>query len=850
MAKQASINISINTQNAIKSIGDLNNELNGTVSTIGDLRMTVEALTAELESTEYGTDRWVELKNAVIQANTELKNYELSMESLDNEQMASELKSVAGGLTEVVGAMVLFGASSESAEKVIQTFAKVEAVTKGVTGAMEAYSSGAKVLNSILARSAAAQEVMAAATAASSAAQQSGTVATTAFGGAASGAATKFKMLTAVLKANPIIAIASAILAVVGAMALFSGSQDKAAADAQKLNKQLENQISFLDLLNTKAQRISTFKIERYKIEEEAAILANQKELARLNRISDKTEEVYNKIAELTREDFETKKKALIDINEEEENAFQEAYKYQINLLELNKKAIKDKQSLRMDARLEDDDELVDQLSSEIQALQKQNSEIEAIYVERNGKKFIFEEEYVNLQKQNRNEELALENEQAIALAEIDNAIYQRKLANSLALAEQEHQLWKTAIATEEQNALDDYEIQKKQLQNKFKNSQKTLKDEQILAKALEELDIQLANKRKAIAVAAAQAEEKERKINTLKLETEINELKTKLLTSNINASYQILFDLLNKEKELLKAQMDFELANEKLTEEERLKIKSDYALKEAELQKDFDDKTKDSEVDTTEVIKTELQKRAEAILEYYAKISGSVQMGLDTMQMAFDNYNAAQEAKRQEQYAAEEEAIKDSYANRLISQEEYDNQVAALEKQKEQKERAAKRKQFVQDKANSIVNATIQGAQAVLAALTLTPPLSYILAAVNAGLVATQIGLISSQKFTAARGGIVPGQPSSMDSVDAVLAPGEAVINANSASMFPTLISEINKAGGGIPLAPSPLTSLTGGNSGNMYQNNEPIQVYVLENDISNTSRRVARIRESSMFG
>ena len=103
MAQTAQINVSIDTKNAIKSIGELNNEIGDSIVTVRDLQMTVSALQEELETTEVGTDRWKELKQAYIDANTELKNYELSVESLDNEQFAGELKSVVGGLTDMAG---------------------------------------------------------------------------------------------------------------------------------------------------------------------------------------------------------------------------------------------------------------------------------------------------------------------------------------------------------------------------------------------------------------------------------------------------------------------------------------------------------------------------------------------------------------------------------------------------------------------------------------------------------------------------------------------------------------------------------------------------------------------------
>jgi hypothetical protein len=164
MAKTVSINVNINTKKAIKSIADLNNEIGDTIVTVSDLRMTVDSLQQELESTEVGTDRWNELKSALIDANTELKNYELGIEALDNEQVASEIKSVVGGLTDMAGGFVLVGASGQKMEELIKVFAAVEGASRIVTGAMEGFNSMMKLQNTISTRAIALKETLTAAT--------------------------------------------------------------------------------------------------------------------------------------------------------------------------------------------------------------------------------------------------------------------------------------------------------------------------------------------------------------------------------------------------------------------------------------------------------------------------------------------------------------------------------------------------------------------------------------------------------------------------------------------------------------------------------------------------------------
>jgi hypothetical protein len=169
------------------------------------------------------------------------------------------------------------------------------------------------------------------------------------------------------------------------------------------------------------------------------------------------------------------------------------------------------------------------------------------------------------------------------------------------------------------------------------------------------------------------------------------------------------------------------------------------------------------------------------------------------------------------------------------------------LEDQKRVKEITEKRKQFNREKTNNLALAAINTAQSVLQALgSSPPPASYIMAAISAALGAVQIAAISSQQFKAARGGIVPGRgASNRDTVPAMLAPGEAVINANSARMFPVLLSRINQLGGGISLAPEPdnLSNAT------PKENNDPLRAYVVWNDFKEKRDFDERDRSMNTF-
>ena len=228
MAKTVSINVNINTKKAIKSIADLNNEIGDTIVTVSDLRMTVDSLQQELESTEVGTDRWNELKSALIDANTELKNYELGIEALDNEQVASEIKSVVGGLTDMAGGFVLVGASGQKMEELIKVFAAVEGASRIVTGAMEGFNSMMKLQNTISTRAIALKETL--------------TAATLGQGISAKVASVGVGILNAVMNLNPVFLLITGLTALVAGLAIFFTSTNEAAEAQEQLNLAMEQQ--------------------------------------------------------------------------------------------------------------------------------------------------------------------------------------------------------------------------------------------------------------------------------------------------------------------------------------------------------------------------------------------------------------------------------------------------------------------------------------------------------------------------------------------------------------------------------------------------------------------------------
>lgn len=203
-----------------------------------------------------------------------------------------------------------------------------------------------------------------------------------------------------------------------------------------------------------------------------------------------------------------------------------------------------------------------------------------------------------------------------------------------------------------------------------------------------------------------------------------------------------------------------------------------------------------------------------------------------------------------------QQEQLDQQLAQQLITREEYDNKVAQLNQQQQQKELQIKRKNFRTEKALNIVGATIDGARAVLSAFANTTGgivIKSIAAALAGVFAATQIALIARQEFKAAKGGIVPGDGSGdIDTVPSRLAPGEAVINSRSTEQFLPLLSAVNELGGGRSLMPD----LPASSSSQKFQpvfsspnQQTVVKAYVVESELSQVQKRINRIERSTSF-
>ena len=138
---------------AEKIVLDVAIETGGSQRTLGQLEKEAELLNEELRKVPLGTKAFKDLQTQLVGVNKQIKNTELSMEALDNEQVASELGSVAGAVGDVTAAFVLLGGTGGALEETAIRIEKALGISMAFKGAIEGVSSARKLFNNILKQS-------------------------------------------------------------------------------------------------------------------------------------------------------------------------------------------------------------------------------------------------------------------------------------------------------------------------------------------------------------------------------------------------------------------------------------------------------------------------------------------------------------------------------------------------------------------------------------------------------------------------------------------------------------------------------------------------------------------------
>lgn len=911
MAKTVSINLKIDTKDGVTNIDALNNEMNTTLTTMREMVDAAEAIKEELMNTEIGTEAYEKLSEELIKVNTALKNQELALEALDHEQVASEIKSVVGGLTDMAGGLALVGVAGGNLEKVAQTFAKVEGVSKLVTGSMEAYQSMMKLTGTITNVLATAQTALSAATL--------GT------GVAAKVAAVGMRILNAVIAVNPIFLLVGAIAAVVAGLAMFTSSTEDASFSAKKMNEQLELQKAWVDKLINSWKMHSAYFAASAEIETKMITDVLKAEIDALETVEYKTEEQRGRLEALTNKlrdvEIENSKKILnakiFDLSVEEGHTKKKLADTQVALDKSFRDTVLARErgdSAEIQASKEkseklktERDQLVNQLTS-IEDRRKLNYEqlaADEIVVATKATAEIIKQREIEA-KAFRESRAKLLNELNTIYARQEKAeggIIQARIEQLDELEEKELQLIDltygnqrdelisgaikreiTAIEEKFTRGLISQEAFESQRLEIINNGEKNLLD--VEKQYLAERDkIRLREKQSIIDryefERTHSKEQTEEVLTNIKLANIRHQKEMAMLDAgtisdektrnqrilDINKQYlamevQAIRDSAKESQDVMDSQYKRDIKGLDANSEAKKLIDAKYYAAKEELANDTELAIRRLETETLNASTANMSQRiatwAEENQILIQFITDSTLQALSLIDQMIEESNSRAASARETKYKEDMEAYTAMLTNKTISEEAYNQRVIELNQQRDAEELQAKRKAFKQSKALQISNAVMQTATAVLAAFSSAAAvplagvaLGPIMAGVAGALGATQIGIIASQQFRAAKGGVVPGKKSAVDSVNALLAPGEMVINSQSAAMFPQLLSTINQAGGGIPLAPSQITDGGNGRQSTFSENNnnQPLQAYVVESQMSRVQKRVSRIERNSEY-
>jgi hypothetical protein len=185
---------------------------------LGELEDNFEQLQAKLKATNRGTEEgrkeFKKLASQMAQTSKEIKNIELSFEGLDREQVASEIGSVAGAVTDLSASLFLLGGENESLAQTAQNIETAMRVSMGLKASIEGLASARKLYNNLLRQANDDEKEGIALTVLKTAKEKAAAAGTLILNGVN-------KLLNTTLKMNPIGLIVIAITAVVGAIVYF-----------------------------------------------------------------------------------------------------------------------------------------------------------------------------------------------------------------------------------------------------------------------------------------------------------------------------------------------------------------------------------------------------------------------------------------------------------------------------------------------------------------------------------------------------------------------------------------------------------------------------------------------------
>lgn len=815
---EAQINIKIDNKSGQKTVDELNSSLKETTNQSKSLKSQLREMTNALNQLEPGTAEFQKMAVEAGKLRDQIKDTQAVINATAGsvgENLGNAFGKIAGvginAFQGIMGVQAMFGSDSKELMEIMAKLQGAMAVSQAIAGFGQLSDTIIEVRASLIAA------------ATSMGILKTQTVATTV---ATEGATIAQEGLNVAMKANPIGLIITGLVALVSAIAIFSSSTDDAAEKQKKLNDELKKERDEID------NDIKNYQNKRSARKDGVDELQREVDLLKAKGASDK--EIYKAEKRLINEQI-----AQLDY----------ARGYRGYLLSEEVKQYRDLQNEKKILDAEYTRKVKEESNKRAQIIAKENEknrqeaakQMQAridSFVEQSSFMDSFLEKYYSKEQARLN--AITRNETEFQKLYTQNAIYRKRDLDEIKLTE------------EQIKKLTDTEL--KQYNERIKNINDLYNQQDYIFTQTEtKVEERINNYYDSLE-------------NITKIETQINENKIKSNYKNALVDFANKYETYQLELKLLDEQQKNEINSSDNTQAEINRIISEYAVK----RKEINDKWKESFIQTNNEIVTNTEtaftKITNKVNDWITKnqelinaIANMAMTAQDLVGQYFDELNARTEYTIQQSYDNQLAAYEKLNENKKISDEQLAERQAELEQTYNAQKRGLAQKQFRQDKALNIVQATIQGVQATLAAFTqgmkLGGPIGAgIFAGISAAFVAAQIGIIASQKFRFSKGGIVQGEGSkNIDSVPGMLAPGETVINSTSSGLFPELLSAINMIGGGLGLTPdSKVNNVASSQTPMLFQqqmNMSPVRAYVVESDITQTQRRISRFERNNKY-
>lgn len=848
MSKTAQININIDTKNAQKNVKDISGTVGDFENRTHSLRTELRLMKEALLELDENTDQFKELALNAAQLEDALGDVTsrvriLSSDTLKLDQATGVITGMAGAYGVVQGSAALLGVENEELMKTMVKLQAIQNITNGLTQVANMLNKDSaagillrdlrtKLLNTSLFTQTAA----------------TGT------------ATTATQALNLAMRALPLLAIIGAVTALIAVFSSMGKEVDNTAESVDKLAAKklggLEEEIKkigkasedlgdeFAELerqvISGEISQAQAIEKRRALIEDELNKLPNdtKQRLDASKRLID-AQELITKKEEETNANGQKMSREWLMRNEEYKNALADRKKalegfglteHQINNLTLERaKQLSDAQKTLAEDEFSLRNSLIKSLNEIDKNTQAEQENRNKKWADNKKKRleilFMIEnQEMINELERLKRQEDELESEEDI-LAKKEEIINKEK---EIANAKFDFLVKEAGKNVEKIKLLEVQRIgELEKLEFNYQNSVAQLSENSL--KKQKEIDDKKITAKNDTIIALIELE-KLQELATAKTEQEKLKIQKDFQVQLINARVQQVKDL-----------RDIELSNTKLSEEQKQKIIAESELKIAQIRGEG--------IEDVEQSFEELMAKIAEITDLAFSAIGNIMNGISELSKVQAENDSIQ---REQQYEAETEELKSQLGNRLIDEEEYESKVEQLERAKAQEENVQRRKQFADDKKMKIGQAIMGLATGIIQSFAQLGPIAGgIMSAVVAATGALQISTIKQQQFRAARGGVVPGKASKKDSVDALLAPGEMVINSESSGMFPQTLSAINQMGGGIPLAPEGVMTASAAPifADNKKQDLPIIKTYVLSSEVKEGLATDERNRDAATF-